>query len=495
MENNPLHNIVYSWEIEQSVFQEILSCLDHIVPQFIPREEYEEKYKEKFLVQTWQDRFWEHYDLFLPEDLKHIELLRIIDILNQEFDLEKYAKFEELMVKTKVAIWKFLKQWNNQAQVDTYIKESWVSEHLQQKIWEADIRWNMSVAKEVLWEHKEWTSLEQVVSDIYGEEFEKTFFRRGVNILRLGLMTFTQDDAEFLDDKDWEIIERKYRFSLDKEERNFCDLIELDKWNKELNELREQESWEKLAKQEMLFCKLLHNALLDYPYQSSQKSRWIPTRILQDKEIQCLWFSIIVHAILDEIWIKHYCVGTPEHVYIQVLIWWKKYKLDWAMQRNTKIRNHLSYLLPLDNSEQENIKSENMLLGWIYNSVWAWLRDWWRLKEALEFFNKSILLHPQHDEPHHNMWIVYRDLWDYENALKMFEKSLALNSNSAITYRQKWDSLSMLWRYKEALACYSKAIKLDPTLSSAYHNKWLLLRFFWELDAAEYNFKLAKKYS
>lgn len=155
MSENPLYQSAYSWEIDQSVFQEILWCLGYVTPQFISREQFDAEYRDNFLVSTGENRFEEEYDLFLPEDLKYIELFRIINVLNQELDIEKYAKFDELLVKTKVAVIRFLREWGKQEEIDEYISKSWISPELKVRIEQASMMKNRWAVKEVLWEQKD----------------------------------------------------------------------------------------------------------------------------------------------------------------------------------------------------------------------------------------------------------------------------------------------------------------------------------------------------
>lgn len=313
--------------------------------------------------------------------------------------------------------------------------------------------------------------------------------------MRLWLMTFTQDDARELDWKEWNIVERKYRWKLDREERKFREVLDIDEWKRVLEELNEKWAREKLIQKEKEFCKLLHSLLLNFPYQDSESSLWFPNKLLKSKEIQCLWFSLIIHAILSELWIRHKSISTNGHVYIQVLIWWKKYKLDWAMQRKGKVRNHLFSLLPSDENTPQSATHEEALLSQLYDNMWSMLYRSWNLEEAIQANDKSIKLVPEAHHAYYNKWVILNSLWRYSESIEMYKTSLEINPEDPLAYRCKWDSLVMVWDYSEAMACYDEAIALDSKLWSAYHNKWLLLKFFWNKREADKCFELAKKYN
>lgn len=331
MINTSLHEQVYHWEIEQQVFQDILGCLDHVKPLFVTRSHFNESYRENFLVKTWEDQSGEHFDLYLPDDLQYIELLRFIDVLNQKFDIEKYARFEELLVSTKVAVAKFLKDWWSNETIEQYTKQSWISSELQGKIENIDLRKNAPIVRDVLYKNKKGASLEQVLVDVYWEEFEKTFFRRGVNILRQWLMAFTQYDASDLDTKDNHITEREKRILLDKEERKLRDAVGIEELKSKIQEAKSDGDSLRISQAQLHAVRRIFNELHKFPYQlnnGEQSSPWNPSEIIKTKEIFCVWFSIIAHAFFEELWIEHLTVSEPYHIYLIVHIWWKDYRFD-----------------------------------------------------------------------------------------------------------------------------------------------------------------------
>ena len=446
MSENPLHQSVYSWEIKQSVFQEILWCLGYVTPQFISREQFDAEYRDNSLVSTGENKFGEEYDLFLPEDLEYIELLRIIDILNKKLDIEKYAKFDELLVKTKVAVIKFLREWGKQEEIDEYISKSWISPELKVRIEQASMMKNRWAVKEVLWEQKDWIPLEQVVADIYGQEFEKTFLRDWVNMLRLWLMTFTQNDARELDGKDGKIIERRMFTLLDSQEQKLRDTLEIDTWITELQKLRSNWDSESLARSELKFCKQFIRTLKQYPYQNSKTSYWWPVLALEDKEIQCLWFSLISHAVFTELWIKHFAVRSIWHSNLWVCIGDLTYCFDPAEFLGRKL---LSSIFPWTGfvknsfSDQEIWETEDLLFSSLY----------------------------------YNKWVALWELWNYTEAIEMYDRAIELDPKDSSLYNSKWVALEKLWNYTEAMEMYDRAIELDPRKDLYRKNRTIASNF------------------
>lgn len=93
-------------DLDITVFKEILKTLDWITPIFVTRKEFNEK-KWNILTETWNDKFWKKFDMFLPDDLKVSELPAIILRINKlsfKVEIPKYASTNELKVKIVMAI-------------------------------------------------------------------------------------------------------------------------------------------------------------------------------------------------------------------------------------------------------------------------------------------------------------------------------------------------------------------------------------------------------
>lgn len=107
---NSIDTRVFQDELDFKTLENILECLDYVIPKKVSRQEYNVM-KWNFLVETWEDKFGKSYDLFLPEDLVHWELLNLIDFLSRKFWIENYNPYSRIITKTKVMIWMIMRKW------------------------------------------------------------------------------------------------------------------------------------------------------------------------------------------------------------------------------------------------------------------------------------------------------------------------------------------------------------------------------------------------
>ncbi len=284
---SPLENLVFSEQIQQSTFQEILASLDHISAEFVSREEFEGKRWEFLEASGERDKFWQFYTLFLPEDLQVWETLEIIDTLSQKFEITNYAPVENLLSYTKIAIWTILRekgltkgekvkedeQEKKEKILNDLLSRYKISDAFREKIRSHTIWVNTSSkdfirairekrgentksdevpASTRLWETWDSHISEEILSHIFGNEFGLTFFRKWVNMLRLWMMTITQAEQEALKGKsksldDWEkIVVRQDSETLDKEERLLREKIGIEELKADLDAARESGDGERI---------------------------------------------------------------------------------------------------------------------------------------------------------------------------------------------------------------------------------------------------------
>lgn len=440
MFKNELLEGAYSLEAEKSALSEILSCLWYVTPRFVSRAVYEDK-TDDILVQTGENEFASEYDIFLPENIRNIELLKIIDILNTEFDISHYARFDELLVSTKTAVVKFLKEGGTWEEKEKYIEASGISKDLQNRIKNVDIRKHTSAAKTVLRGREKWLSLEEVISDIYWEEFEKTFFRNGINVLRLGLMTFTKEDHSYLLKKKRALTDRTQERSnmknLDDKEVLLRDKIWIDEWKNKLNSVREDWNIQSIARLELEVSKLILKTLQEYPYQSSKGNWGSINNILENKEIQCVGFSIIAHALFRELWIEHKGLHLEWHSALEITIWWKQYYFDASMKgAKIEILNYTdSFKFPSKGVKNVGIWEskaydiENVLMSQLYCNYWQELRQNWSNEKAIKMYNKAIELSPEYGTPYVCKAFVLAKIWRYKDSALNFLTYFGIEEN------------------------------------------------------------------
>ena len=300
-----MEKLKYDEKIEQEVLKEILDALVFIEPKFIPREEFEkmwwnilvelnEKQKKEYLEKKDFNR--KDYELFLPDNgLKWKEIAWIIALINKSTFWDKLpesASVKELQIKIIIALNKvkklkndFLTKRNWGYKKVTYLRdiekrfketynnlwfdiedlkdEKTIEKILgaysieKQKEYEKEL---LSIkTKNYLSEYK-WKILDN--EDVYFEEYldnelvqhlEESFFEKWVNNLRFWLNIMTSWEQALLTEiktKNEQISFNTKTENLEKEEKLLRDKIQIEKYKKELDDVRKTWDKEKIAKKE-----------------------------------------------------------------------------------------------------------------------------------------------------------------------------------------------------------------------------------------------------
>ncbi len=111
-----------------------------------------------------------------------------------------------------------------------------------------------------------------------------------------------------------------------------------------------------------------------------------------------------------------------------------------------------------------------------WNAIGSVLSNLGRYEEALEALEKAIQLDPNYKNPWFGIGNVLDDLGRYEEALVAYEKAIQLDSNFNFPWNGKGNVLRNLGRYEEALVAYEKAIQLDSDFSMPWNGKGNVLR-------------------
>jgi len=364
-----------------------------------------------------------------------------------------------------------------------------------------------------LWSDEDIILWSEELKKLFWEQFDLTFFRKWVNMLRLGMMTITQAEQEekikYCEENwfeknnqpNWTTEYRKwaeiiviYLSSeiLDKEERLLRDKIWISEWKEKLEQVRKSGNKEEIAQIELEASQSIIKILYEYMYQLTEKHNWYqPSKIREQKEIYCVWYSLLWHAFLSELWIEHYWLCMHNHSALEVVIWWGNYYFDVTLVdkilefwywKSIWVSNEIvwkwwSIWTPIIAQRWD---PEKILFSQIYNNKWCALYESRENEETIEMFNKAIVLNPSVANFYNcKSGALYR-LWRYEEAIENFDKAIELNPNFFNDYNCKWRCLCYLWRYEEAIEAYNKAIELDPINSHTYKNKWLALEKLWK---------------
>ena len=489
---------------DKKTLENLLDTLVNIEQVYVPKEEFEVKKSTGILVENWENELWKFYNLYLPQKMHEDDYLFIIKELNKHSfwdNLPEYASVNELkiilltkvdilMEKLNITFWDkkendsnkireylsyYLKLFpeeknklllnekykkfvielkyidkNNQCEVQTEQDLSQLSKELY--IPKKPINTIEEFSDELIYKNID----EQVLKEFW-EHFDEAFFEEWIENLRQNMMTFTQDDAKKLNLKENE--------KLNKNPRRLRDAIWIDKFKKELEEVRKIWNQKKLEEKEIEVSNAIFKEIYKYPYQDTENSYWYQINKLDKyKEIYCVWFSIIWHAFLSELGIKHNVLDIPFpslHSAIEIIIWWKNYFFDSTTYNKiyefTFWKKVLSYkkINFINNNSKINFYAnswipEKVLLSQIYNNKWNDLNN---PEQAIKMFNKVIELNPQFSYAYYNILKPLKYLWKHDEVIKMFKRGEWLFPLNQPEHLSKvcaivWDSFEKLWKTK-----------------------------------------------
>ena len=179
-------------------------------------------------------------------------------------------------------------------------------------------------------------------------------------------------------------------------------------------------------------------------------------------EIQCIWYSLLGHAFLTELWIEHNWLDLPDHSALEVIIWWTKYYFDAT-------------------GNDQLLEFEYWEKIWEYSKInWKWW-IFWIPQFAIKWNPEKILL----SHIFNNKWTSLLNSWRYKESKEMFDSAIELNPTYTQAYYNKWTVLLFLERYEEAIEMFDRAIELNPTESGYYYWKWIVLGKRWKRELWE----------
>ena len=367
---------------------------------------------------------------------------------------------------------------------------------------------------------KNWEKISEILDSEISFHFEELFFRHWVNNIRFWLNIMTQQEQALVLNRKlekWEDIEKHSKTEdLEEQEKLLREKIWIEEYKDKLKIAREKWDKQEINKLELeisnAIIRELHN---NFAYQLTKEKYWYqPSKIQQSKQLYCVWFSIVWHVFLEELWIKHKWLNFKLHSVLEVNIWWKNYLFDASIVNQLlefeywEKQGVMFYINWIWWSKQDNdwkeIKElfiswnpEKILLSQIYYNKWNSLYELWKYEEAIKMYDKAIELNPKFVDAYNNKWSILYKSWNYKESIKMYNKALKLDSKSAKVYHDKWDVLFELWDYKEAIRMYDKVIELDLKYKDAYHNKWVSLsklqkKKLWNLYKYTYNLMVWK---
>lgn len=503
-----LESVVFDTDFDKKVLDLFLGTLDNTKIVYISREKYNLQWWDIFKKNN------EFYDIYLPEDLKVWELASIIRKINnftfKNNKLPIFSSSKELQVKIiytydfllerlwnetnekdKEKIQKTLKKYyllyadlfpleENNLNNNNYKK--WILDELNkqeniitlQKTKEYTKKLNISKTKIRLKELLD--DLEQNISQELIKHLSESFFEKWVNDLRYWLDIVTQteqdelikyceenwfqlytDSEEHLNYKKWDEI-FSFKLNKEKEAQNLRDKLWIDNLKQELEIVRGKWSKEEISWKELEIANEITEWIYNnFNYILNENNYWYQIdKILKNKQIYCVWFSLIWHSLFSELGIQHERLYMSQHSSLKVMIWWKEYICDvtWSkiLCEIEKYWEYIGIYRPVILKEY-----------WYYNSVVSWNPE-------------EILITS----------IYYNTLTkiEKEEAILMLDKIIELNPNDIKFYFNKANFLDKLWKKEEAIFIYDKIIKLDSTQFSAYRAKRDNLIKLWKKEEA-----------
>ncbi|NUJ98240.1 hypothetical protein HGA92_05730 [Candidatus Gracilibacteria bacterium] len=434
--NNALDTKVFRDNLDFKTLENILEVLDHIKPIKINRKEYNGR-KGEILEKTGSDKYGYFYNLYLADDLEIGEQLQIINLLNKNFDLEKYGKMNEIITKVKVMIEIVLKiqgKEKGKNYFEELAKKYNLDNDFIERIKSHSLKTNMKTTRDFIKTIKSKTGTKNFkeakkkdfevgtneLSKIFTEEFDLTFFRKSINMLRLGMETITQAEQkaiiQYCEENNFERIEKNGKIyyskgnkliaihkctnTLDKKVRLLRDKIGIDTLKKELEYVRKTGNEEKITEKEIQATNAILEGIYEYPYQKTKNNYgYQAKKILKYKEIYCVGLCLLGHAFLSELGIQHNGLKIPAHTALEVNIRGKKYYFDAVsfkkiieFEYGEKYGENFDPIFLVNSfSLKASIRSmdtEKMLLSSLYGNKGEDLVDGNKQDEAKKMYNK-----------------------------------------------------------------------------------------------------------
>lgn len=111
-----------------------------------------------------------------------------------------------------------------------------------------------------------------------------------------------------------------------------------------------------------------------------------------------------------------------------------------------------------------------------YNDLGSAWRGRGRLAEALNSFDRALVLRPQYAEAHYNRGNALQEQGALDQALLSYDRALAINPDFAEACNNRGNTLKSRGLLDEALASYNRAVALKPDYAEAYNNRGTVLK-------------------
>jgi len=99
-----------------------------------------------------------------------------------------------------------------------------------------------------------------------------------------------------------------------------------------------------------------------------------------------------------------------------------------------------------------------------------------KLEEAIEAYNKALVIKPDYADAYNNMGNAHQKQGNLEEAIKAYKKALSIKPDFAEAYNNMGIVLQDQGKLEEAIKAYKKAIVIKPDYAEAYYNMGIVLQ-------------------
>ncbi len=109
-------------------------------------------------------------------------------------------------------------------------------------------------------------------------------------------------------------------------------------------------------------------------------------------------------------------------------------------------------------------------------------------KKELDYLEQAVDKYPKDSELWNYMGVALINLSRYEEAINCFEKCIMLNANNSLAWANKGVAFEKLSRYSEAMKNYDNALNIDPNYDDVWNRKGQILYSLGRYQEAIYCF-------
>ncbi len=126
-----------------------------------------------------------------------------------------------------------------------------------------------------------------------------------------------------------------------------------------------------------------------------------------------------------------------------------------------------------------------------YSNLASSLVEKGKMEEAIDNYNKSILLVPNDADTYCFRGITYAKIGKYQQAIDDYAQAIRLKPRNADLYITRGNAYYEISKYQQAIDDFDKAIRLKPDYAEAYNNKGLAYGKLGQYQQAVNNFSEA----